>query len=73
MNIGVLHSELSPTLLTDYLSRLIEKDSAVDSRTAPSNSAVLGGATAGGFDAARDLKNRIPRHLWPVLIDQLQL
>jgi len=74
MNIGVLHSELSPTLLTDYLARLIEKDIASGSAKSVtgSSNAVLRSA-ADAFDAVKDLKERIPRSLWPALIEQLQL
>lgn len=73
-NFRVLHSELSPTLLTDYLSRLIEKE-----RKGASGSCIVSTKSiitdsfnsATSFDPVADMKKRIPRELWDSFIDQL--
>lgn len=76
-NIRVLHSELSPTLLTDYLSRIMEKDKkgqTTVSTVVNSAAVILGtGNPSDTFDPVQEMKDRIPPSLWPVLIEQLQM
>jgi hypothetical protein len=108
-NIRVLRSELSTTLLTDYLVRIMEKDNknaAANNSSTSTAVALIGGSsssstsggrtsstntttttsttttsttttssssTVDGFDAVQDMKDRIPRALWTLLIEQLQV
>lgn len=74
MNIRILHSELSPTMLTDYLERLLEKDKArgATKSSQASYNSILGNSYD-DFDPIQDLKDRIPQSLWPTLIKQLQM
>ena len=74
-NMSVLHSELSPTLLTDYLSRLIDKERASSSRAivmgAGSRSILTATGKADEFDPVKELKDRIPVSLWQTFVEQL--
>ena len=79
VNIRVLHSaELSPALLTDYLSRLIESDKLadVDSTVAvvSKNKKVqsVSSIDSDPFDPVQELKNRIPSSLWQSLLEGLK-
>lgn len=72
---SVLHSELSPTLLTDYLNRLIDKDKASPTGTVATNSSrsmLFTSEKVDDFDPVKELKDRISVSLWPTLVEQLK-
>jgi hypothetical protein len=58
-NLRILHSELSPKLLTDFLSKMISIDSSIDSAAKYS-------------ETLTELKSRIPRVEWEAIISQLK-
>lgn len=72
-NIRVLHSELSPTILTDYLRRCIAKDissSATQIITTTAAAANSSDETI-PFNAVEELKKRIPREMWETLANSI--